>query len=206
MPSSKEILIKYIPAEAVDPVVDLLEKHHVHLRIARKRKTKLGDYRPPVNGYSHRISINYDLNAFAFLITFLHEMAHLVVWEKYKNKARPHGCEWEGNFRFLLNSFNEKNIFPAEIAHLIQNNQQKLFASFYANDKLSRLLKNWDTGKANITVEQIPENGLFKLSDGRVFKKLGKRRKNYLCFCLSNKRRYIFNPLAEVFVAKSDEN
>jgi len=77
--SDKEILAQYIPEEAIDKVLNRIIEKKVHLKITRGRRTKLGDYRPPVRHSNHRISINHDLNPYAFLITFIHEFAHLLV-------------------------------------------------------------------------------------------------------------------------------
>ncbi len=121
MKELKEILVKYIPQNALNQVVDLISANNVQLNITRNRKTKLGDYRPPQNGYLfHRISINYNLNEFEFLVTLIHEFAHLFVWNKHKNKVEPHGKEFKTTYYSLLNQFVEQNVFPEEIKTAIQ--------------------------------------------------------------------------------------
>jgi hypothetical protein len=194
----EHILMKYLPEKAVVLVHELMEKHYVNLHITRKRKTKLGDFRPPQNGKPQRITVNHDLNPYAFLVTFLHELAHQVVWANHKNKVRPHGPEWQQEYQQLLQPFLSPDIFPPEILEKLDLENKRIFASSNADVALSRQLKKFDVNKKTHTVEDLPENAVFRLSDGRTFRKLHLRRKNYLCLQLHNNRKYIFNPMAEV--------
>ena len=88
MEKHRSILQKYIPVDAVDMVFEMIRQYKVHLKVSRKRSSKLGDYRSPHNGNGHQITVNHDLNPYAFLITLVHEFAHLLTWEKYRNKVR----------------------------------------------------------------------------------------------------------------------
>ena len=74
--------IANFPEGSADYAYDILWKYGIQLRIKKPRTTKLGDYRPPQPGEARRISINKDLNKFSFLVTFLHETAHLINFEK----------------------------------------------------------------------------------------------------------------------------
>ena len=60
-------------------------------KVKKSRSSKYGDYRPPLKGSNHLITINYDMNKYAFLITLVHEIAHLTNWNKHKDKVKPHG-------------------------------------------------------------------------------------------------------------------
>jgi hypothetical protein len=195
----EHILVKYVPQNAVGPVHDLMEEHFVNLHITRKRKTKLGDFRPAQNGKPQRITVNHDLNPYSFLVTFLHELAHQKVWAKHKNKVKPHGIQWQQEYQSLLQPFLTAEIFPPEILEKLDLDNKKIFASSNADVALSRQLKKFDRNKNTITIEDLPDNATFRLSDGRTFRKLRLRRKNYLCLQLHNNRKYIFNPMAEVF-------
>lgn len=194
-----DILSQYLPAAATKPVYDLIIKHKVHLIITRSRKSKLGDFRPAHNGKPARISINHNLNQYAFLLTFLHELAHFLVWEKYRKRLLPHGKEWQSTFKQLQQPFLSDDFFPEDILEQLYAENRKITAASLTDTKMARVLKKYNPDSAARLLESLPENSLFDLPDGRRFKKLNKRRKNYLCYCLSNKRNYIFNPLAEVF-------
>ena len=71
-------LEEYIPAGSSQLVFEYLKHYKVHLTITRSRKTVLGDYRHAIGAKNHRISVNGTLNIYAFLITLIHELAHLI--------------------------------------------------------------------------------------------------------------------------------
>src|SRR3954466_8161784 len=100
-----EILRKYIPEPAVEKIADWIVKYDFKLKITRERSTRLGDYTSPQNGSNHIITINHNLNRYAFLITLVHEVAHLVTYNIHRNKVNPHGSEWKQNFRVLMQPF-----------------------------------------------------------------------------------------------------
>jgi SprT protein len=194
----KKTLSGYLPQKAVDPVYHLIVKHKIHLLISRERKTKHGDFRPGINGKNHRISVNYNLNPYAFLITFLHETAHQINWIKYGNRVMPHGIEWKNTFTDLLKPFIEDEIFPAEIADACKKEGFEILYSTSADTNLSRVLKKYDKSNGTVLLESLPEKALFMLPNGRKFRKMQKRRKNFLCQSLPENRNYVINPLAEV--------
>src|SRR5438093_866711 len=92
----------YLPPNTYEAVIHYLHYYKVHLTVARERKTVLGDYRHRTNGHAHRISVNGNLNKYAFLITLLHELAHLLTFEKWGHKVAAHGREWKYVFGQLL--------------------------------------------------------------------------------------------------------
>jgi len=170
------------------------------LKITRGRKTKLGDYRPPVRHSNHRISINHDLNPYAFLITFIHELAHLLVFEQYGTRALPHGKEWKAEYRKLMLEFFKLNVFPPELQKMLEESILNAKASTFSELALSRLLKTYDKPNGEIHLETLPENTVFTIYNGRKFVKGGKLRKRYKCRSLQNNRMYLFNPLTPVKV------
>ena len=194
----RKILLKYIPEPAFEEVYRLIINHRVYLNITRERKTRHGDFRPPFNGMPARISVNHNLNRYAFLITFLHELAHQMVWENHRNRVKPHGPEWKAAFAGLLATFVENGSFPPEIATLLSKNPDDLYHSTVTDTLLFRQLKKYDNHNGFKLLETLPDNSLFMLPNGSKFRKLHKRRKNFLCLNLINGRNYVFNPLAEV--------
>lgn len=101
-PSVEERLQKYLPENTASFVLPLLLKHKVKLVLTRERTTKLGDYRHPHERNGHTITLNVTLGPYQFLITLIHELAHLLVWETHKNQVAPHGKEWKQCFGQLL--------------------------------------------------------------------------------------------------------
>jgi hypothetical protein len=199
------ILGKYIPEAAIDLIEDMIKKYNFQLKIARSRFSKLGDYRPPQGNYKfHRISVNHNLDKYSFLITLLHEIAHLFVWNKFKNKVNPHGPEWKKEFRELLGIFINKNIFPKDIEAAIQ---KCFFEKPHFSRSLNKLLQEAIQAHFNIPetlkVKDIPDNSVFELKSGRKFLKIEKLRKKYKCKDIISGRLYSVNPFAEIVAYKS---
>src|SRR5689334_7203122 len=101
----------YLPAGTYEAVHTYLRQFKVHLTIARERRSILGDYRHRTPFDNHRISVNGNLNRYAFLITMLHELAHLLTFERHGNRVLSHGKEWKHIYGGLLAQFLELKIF-----------------------------------------------------------------------------------------------
>ena len=108
-------LQNYLPSGTYDAVAGYLHRYNVHLTVARERKSILGDYRHSTHHVNHRISVNGNLNSYSFLITLLHELAHLLTFEQYKNEVLAHGREWKMIYSQLLAQFLKNKIFPTDI-------------------------------------------------------------------------------------------
>src|SRR3954449_12425656 len=100
-----EHLSQFIPPVAVPRVLEYLHQYKVHLTITRERKSILGDYRHATRDRNHRISVNGNLNKYSFLITLVHELAHLLTFQHYGNRVQSHGREWKNIYAFLLKDF-----------------------------------------------------------------------------------------------------
>ena len=194
----KELLEHYLPEQAVETVYNWIVEKNIHLRISKKRKTKLGDYRPPIRHLNHRISVNNDLNTYAFLITFIHEYAHLLVWEKHKNKVDPHGQQWKDEYRDAILNFTGRNIFPDDIEKVLLKSIIKSKASSTSDLKLSRILKKYDDDSDTQTLEDLNDNAIFFIEGGRRFQKGEKRRTRYKCKNLDNNKIYLVHALTPV--------
>jgi hypothetical protein len=191
-------LQSYLPPGTYEPVLHYLHTYSVHLTIARERKSILGDYRHRTHGANHRISVNGNLNTYAFLITLLHELAHLLTFEKYGNKVSAHGREWKFVFGQLLAQFIEHDIFPIDIKSALLKSLHNPAASSCSDEHLLRTLRNYDEKDTKLVfVEAIPVGELFKTHDGKVFRKGEKIRKRFRCEELATKRIYLFSPVYE---------
>jgi hypothetical protein len=194
-----QALAEYLPPATFLPVASYLQQYKVHLTITRERKSILGDYRNAHSNQNHRISVNGNLNTWSFLITLLHELAHLLTFEKYGNRVQSHGREWKTLFGQLLAQFIKSKVFPADIEKELLSTLHNPGASSCAEESLMRVLKRYDEKKeGQKLVEEIPANGLFKMKDGRTFKKGEKLRKRYRCEEVGTKRVYLFSPVFEV--------
>lgn len=192
-------LTKYLPAGTFDAIADYLQKYKVHLTITKERKSILGDYRNAHRNLNHRISVNGNLNPWSFLITLLHELAHLLTFEMYGNKVQSHGKEWKTLFGQLLAQFIKAKVFPADIEKELLATLQNPGASSCAEESLMRVLRRYDVkDDKQMLVEEIPAHALFKMKDGRVFKKGEKLRKRYRCEEVGTSKVYLFSPVYEV--------
>jgi SprT protein len=194
-------LKKYVPEAAVPLCVEWLILHRVHLRITKERSSKLGDYQSPWGGKGHRISVNHNLNPFAFLITFVHEMAHLVAFDKYKRSIAPHGKEWKHEYRLLMMPVFHLQVFPVDIHNALLKYLHNPAAATCSDQHLLRVLKKYDAPhQQQITVEQLAENTVFILRTRNVLvlKKGPLQRTRYQCTELRTNRIYLVNALAEV--------
>ncbi len=190
------ILCKYLPDAAVEPIEKMILANNVQVNITKARRTKLGDFRPPQKGVTfHRISINYNLNKYDFLITLLHEFAHLFIWNQYKNKVEPHGKEWNQKYLELLNEFNTPQNFPDDISFIFSKLEKY---PQLAKTELVRVLRKYDENQDYHLIEEIPFKVNFNTFDGRSFQKIEKLKKRFKCICLNDKRNYLFHPLTRV--------
>ena len=193
------ILQDYLPPGTYEPVLHYLQVYKVHLTVARERKSILGDYRHRTTLKAHRISVNGNLNAYSFLITLIHELAHLLQFEQYGNKVMAHGREWKTIFGKLLAQFIQKDVFPDDIKKALQRSIEDAAASSCADDGLQRVLKKYDKNSGSLVhVEDVPNQALFKTGDGRIFQKGERLRKRYKCMEVGTKKLYLFSPVYEV--------
>ena len=195
------ILGKYLPAAAVDLIAAQINQLNFKLKIKRERATKLGDYRSPHSGMGHVITINRNLNKYAFLITLVHEMAHLTNWNLNKNRVKPHGAEWKAEFKKLMQPFMNVDCFPAEVLSIIAAYAANPAASSCGDPDLLRALKKYDPDKGLVLVEDLPHNARFRTATHQLFIKQEKRRTRYLCLEVNTNKKYLFNGLAEVYLA-----
>ncbi len=193
---SRKVISEFLPPESVEAILDLNDLHPFHLTITNPRTTKLGDYRSPQRGDIHRITVNGNLNPYQFLVTLLHEIAHLTTYEKYKNRVLPHGNEWKKEFRDIAWPFLRKDIFPEEIINELGRYLINPAASSCADDGLLLIMRKYDARKAK-TIVDIPTGELFGMPP-RIFKKGELMRKRYKCLDVVNKKWYMVHPQAEV--------
>ena len=193
----KTVLEKYIPEHSVDICFELIKLNQVHLKIVNERVTRHGDYRKGISG-KHEITVNTSLNKYRFLITLIHEISHLVAFEKYGRNIKPHGDEWKMTFQRLMVPFIRPEIFPNQLLPLLARHFRNPKASSDTDATLSLALKQFDPENDKNYVFEIPYGSVFRIHNGKIFKKMALRSKRFECIEVSSGRTYLFNPNAEV--------
>ncbi len=200
-----DVLKKYLPERAVTPCLELIRETGVHLKIVNQRVTRHGDYRKMPNG-SHQITVNATLNQYRFLITLVHEIAHLVAFEKYGRRIKPHGLEWKHTFQYMMLPFLRPEIFPSKLLPLLARHFKNPKASSDTDAKLSLALKKYDQHQTDKSyVFELPLGSVFRIYNGKLFKKGNKRVKRYECTEIATGKVYVFQPNAEVEYIKQGE-
>ncbi len=199
-----QALAGFLPDGTFDKVVAYVHHYKVHLTISKQRKSVLGDYRHAGWGGNHRISVNGNLNKYEFLITLLHELAHLLTYEQFKNKAEPHGKEWKGHYSKLLVDFVQQKIFPADIEKALQKSIINPAATANGETELLLVLRQYDGIKkeGHYHIIDIPEGSLFQTENGKIFRKGARRRKRFECMEVKTGLQYSFSPVTEVRIVQ----
>ena len=173
--------------------------YKVHLTITKSRSSVLGDYRNAHADKAHRISVNGNLNPYAFLITLLHELAHLVTFMRFGHKVASHGQEWKSQFSDLLKQFLQSRIFPEDIAQQLFLSLRNPAASSCADDALMRILRKYDPVKeGHCLVEELSIGAKFAIKGNRIFECGERVRKRIKATEISTGKIYLFSPVYEV--------
>lgn len=192
-----DVLSRYLPEHAVAPLFELIKLYGVHLKIVNDRVTRHGDYHRDASGY-HRITVNASLNQYRFLITLVHEIAHLAAFEKFGRNIKPHGDEWKLTFQRLMVPFIRPEIFPGHLLPLLARHFRNPKASSDTDATLSLALKQFDEKTDKNYIFEVPYGAMFRIHNGKIFKKGAQRIKRFECQEVSTGRVYLFNPNAEV--------
>lgn len=195
----RDVLLTYIPEQAVSKIIKLLNHDSLSLIVKQERKTRHGDYRRFPNG-QHQITVNSNLNHYRFLITLIHEIAHFETYKKYGRSIKPHGLEWKRTFQRLMLPFLHPDIFPSDLLPLLANHFKNPRASSDTDTRLVHALKQFDPPNNKTFIFEVPLHTIFQTDNGRVFKRGEKQRTRYQCMELSSRRVYLFNANVEVDV------
>ncbi len=193
----EEGLSRYLPTDTIEPMAAVIVEWKVHLRISRERSSKFGDYRPPSEGKGHRISVNHNLNTYAFFITLVHELAHLLNWNEHRNRVDPHGKEWKSFFRKIMLPFQNRGIFPEDIELALLRYMNNPAASSCSDPHLFKVLSRYDDVPV-IHLDDLPEGAVFRLPNSMTFVKGPRLRTRYRCKERKSGRTYLVNGIATV--------
>ncbi|GDX51861.1 metallopeptidase [Bacteroidota bacterium] len=195
------VLHPFVPPKSLLLLVNWIDEYKIKVIITPNRKTVMGDYRSPDYSRGHVITVNGTLNPFAFTITFVHEVAHLIVWLKHRGNVSSHGVEWKNDFKKLMKPILAQEIFPEDISTALEKYLKNPAASSCYDISLTKTLARYNI-RETLHLEDIVEGSEFIAHDGRTYLKGKKLRKRYMCVNVSTKSVYLFSPVAEIKMAK----
>jgi SprT protein len=185
-----DILNRHIPAPAISYCFDLWQSSPFKFKLRKARQSKIGDFTCK-HGQAPQITVNNDLHPYLFLITYIHEVAHLHVHQKFGRKAEAHGDEWKDTFRDLLSPVMTPEIFPDKILRGLKRHMVNPKASTFSDPDMTELLRSVDAKWSRATLlSEIPEGSLFGLH-GKWFRKGVLQRTRFLCLELKTKRKFL---------------
>jgi predicted SprT family Zn-dependent metalloprotease len=197
----EQALTPFLPGGSVEQVCNLLREYPHDLVITKGRVTKHGDFRY-VPGERYKITINHNLNRYAFLITLIHELAHLLCHARHGSKVKPHGVEWKMCFQELMRPFLKTSILPLDIEQSLSQYLNNPAASTCSDVELYKALSLYDrkSHEQIVLVEDVLEEQEFLYGkERRHFIRKEKRRTRIRCIEKSTGTEYLFPAIAKVF-------
>ena len=181
----------HVPPEAAGVCRRLADETPFLLVVAPHRRSKYGDYcYYPATG-RHRITVNGNLNPYHFLLTFLHELAHLRVELRHGRRAAPHGRAWQQTFRTLVQPLLSGGVFPENLRTALYRTLARPRAGAHADPDLVRALRTHDAAApTGPELDTLPDGARFWLG-GRMLVKVRRRRTRVLAYEPSTCRHYL---------------
>ena len=190
-------VLNYIPKSSVSLVENLIKDDNLIIKIVKIRKTKHGDFKKFKDG-SSQITLNHIKNKYRFLITLIHELAHFRVNRNLMRRVKPHGIEWKKTFQLLMLPFLNNIIFPDNVLSNLANYLKNPSATTDSNINLVISLSEYDVESSTVFLFNILNETFFQHDKNKIYKKIGKLRKRYICEEIKSKRRYLFSPVTRV--------
>ncbi|TAE24354.1 MAG: sprT domain-containing protein [Cytophagales bacterium] len=185
---------KHLPPAAVPYARQLWQQYKFRFVVSRPRRTRLGDFRALPDGSLH-ITVNADLNPYAFLLTYVHEVAHAAVHRhtqtlKRRARPKPHGPLWQQTFANLMAPLLTEAVYPPAILEPLRDYMRRPAASSYAHPALMQALREADqrpTGQTQL--RDIPEGQAFIFAK-KTFVRGTFRRTRIVCKEVESGRSY----------------
>ncbi|MFN0047992.1 MAG: SprT-like domain-containing protein [Cytophagales bacterium] len=193
----KDVFYQYFPASAVEYCFQLWQQYQFYFKINKKRQTRLGDYRFHTITKLHTITVNADLNPLSFLVTYLHEVAHLINQVKNGSKVEPHGKEWKNEFIAIAKPMLNTEVFPSFVLDVLAKYFKNPKASSCSDHELQKALQWFDEGGDHLYLSDIQIGKLFEFNK-RQFQKEEIRRTRILCKEIATGKKYLISKMAKV--------
>lgn len=180
-----DVFDQYLPATAAIYGRQLWQQHHFQFRVSKPRRTRLGDFKALPGGSLH-VSVNADLNPYSFLLTYIHEVAHVVVHRqtqaaKRRTKPKPHGPHWRLVFQQLMQPVLTEAVYPLAILEPLRDYMSQPAATSFANPTLISALRQADPKPVGqVLLQDVPEGQAFRFAK-KTFVRGTFRRTRIVC-------------------------
>ncbi len=202
--TSEEVFSRFVPKPAVNYCVKLYQNLGFEFKVKKARQTKMGDYRFNPGTDKHTITVNNDLNQYAFLVTYLHEVAHLIAFKKFGRSILPHGSEWKLSFSEVSKPLLNEEVFPKNILNALVKYFKNPKASSCSDPVLYQILKDYDGPSETILLKEIQIGRSFVFNK-KIYVKLETKRTRSICQEVVTHKKYMISEIAEVFPRNEEE-
>jgi SprT protein len=196
----------FLPEGSVDLVCEKLRAYPHHLVITPPRATKLGDFKADARTGKMELTVNGNLNPFAFLVTLMHELAHLITHIEHGWSVKPHGTEWKSAFKRTLGPFLRRDIFPDDLKVAIHQYLQNPGATSCSDVTMAKALARYDKKSHPdiCLIDDLPVGARFIYGKQKLhFEKGTKIRTRIQCKAVTNGHTYLFHPLTKVMLVRA---
>lgn len=195
------IINEHVPPAACDYCMTLWETFRFDFKLRKSRITKVGDF-TCYPGKNPIITVNHDIDPYLFLITYIHEVAHLDVHLRYGNRIESHGKEWKLAFQQLMEPVLTEEIFPSDLLVSLKKHLHNPKASTFSDSKLTKLLRSYDARQQHVVLlSDLKEGSIFGYH-GKWFKKGKLRRTRVECRELKTRITYLVPADAPISIAQ----
>ena len=206
MPETLEsFLVSYLPEKSVEYCVSLIQRRNVQVSVVPNRATLLGTYSPPrPNRSNHKITVNRGLNKYHFLVTLIHELAHMENWIEHRRRVAPHGPEWQSHYQSMMRPLVVKDVFPESLARALLEHLEHPPAGSCSDKALAEQMAAFDDD-GTVLLKELPKGALFSLKSGRMLLRKGDlMRTRYVCTDARSGAKFRVSPVAKVVQSEQD--
>jgi hypothetical protein len=204
-----DVFDQFLPASAAAYGRHLWQQHQFQFRVSKPRRTRLGDFKAMPGGSLH-ISVNADLNPYAFLLTYVHEVAHAAVHRqtqaaKRRTRPKPHGPQWQLAFQQLMQPLLTEAVYPPAILEPLRDYMRQPLATSYAHPALMSALRQADNKPTgHVLLTDVPEGQAFRFAK-KTFVRGTFRRTRIVCKEVESGKSYTILAHALVMMNRTGE-
>ena len=191
---------KYFPPEAIDFAWFYFDTCNFSLKITNSRSTKKGDFKyyKDKNRITE-ITVNGDLCSYDFLLVYIHELAHYMVYRHHDIfKAKAHGQEWQFFFKKLLDNVIEQTALPQDIREAFHYHSLHIKSSTVLDQQLELALDKYRTKREGVVYLKDLSVGDHFICRGSLFKIDSFARTRVHCTLVKANRKYLISGIMEV--------